>query len=48
MENSAIAFVVFVAGLGVNVLSSAQEVNEKVIWPEPIGLSLVLLIVFAV
>jgi len=48
IENSAITFVAFIAGHGVNVLSSAQEVNKKVIWPEPIGLSLVLLIVFAV
>ena len=48
MENSAIAFVVFVTGFGLNVLTFAQEINKKVIWPELVGMSLVLLIVFAV
>jgi hypothetical protein len=48
IENRAIAFLLFVAGFGVNVLTFAQGINKKVIWSDLTGMSLVLLIVFAV
>ena len=48
IENGAIAFVVFIAGFGLNVLTFAQEISKKVIWSDLTGMSLVLLIVFAV
>jgi hypothetical protein len=48
IENNTIALAVFVVGFGVNVLTFAQGINKKVIWSDLTGMSLVLLIVFAV
>jgi hypothetical protein len=47
LENGAIAFGAFIAGFGLNVLVMAQEISKKVIWSDLIGMSLVLLVVFA-
>ena len=47
LENGWIAFLVFIAGFGFNVLAFAQEIDKKVIWSDLTGMSLVLLIVFA-
>jgi len=46
--NGAFACGAFIAGFGLNVLIIAQEISKKVIWSDLIGMSLVLLIVFAV
>ena len=46
-ENGSIAFLVFIAGFSLNVLAFAQEIDKKVIWSDLIGMSLFLLIVFA-
>jgi hypothetical protein len=48
IENNIIAFLVFVAGFGINILTLAQEITKKVIWSDLIVRSLVLLIVFLV
>jgi hypothetical protein len=47
VENSAIAFVVFITGFSINVFSYAQGIHKKVIWSDLIRESLALLIVFA-
>ena len=47
MENAAIASVVFVIGFGINIFTFAQAIDKKVIWSDLTGMSLVLLIVFA-
>jgi len=47
MENAALASVAFVLGLGINILTFAQAIDKKVIWSDLTGMSLVLLIVFA-
>jgi hypothetical protein len=47
IENGPIAFGVFAAGFGLNVLAFAQEISKKVIWSDLTGMSLLLLIVFA-
>jgi hypothetical protein len=47
MENGLIAFLVFIAGFGLNVLAFAQEIDKKVIWSDLTAMSLVLLVVFA-
>jgi hypothetical protein len=47
IENSAIASVVFVIGFSINILTFAQGIYKKVIWSDLTGMSLVLLIVFA-
>ena len=47
IENAAIASAVFVTGFGINVLTFAQGIDKKVIWSDLTGMSLVLLIVFA-
>ncbi len=48
IENGIIAFVIFVAGFGLNVFTFAQGISKKAIWSDLIGMALVLLIVFAV
>ena len=48
LENGAIAFAVFVAGFGLNMLAFAQGISKKVIWSDLTGISLLLLIVFAI
>ena len=48
IENGTIAFLIFVAGFGVNVLTFAERINKKVIWSDLTGMALVLLVVFAV
>ncbi len=47
IRDGAIAFVLFIAGFGINLLAFAQEITKKLIWSELIGVSLVLLILFA-
>ncbi len=47
IENGMIAFLVFIAGFGLNVVTFAQEINKKVIWSDLTLMSLILLIVFA-
>jgi hypothetical protein len=47
MEHTAITSVVFVLGFSINILAFAQEIDKKVIWSHLTGMSLVLLIVFA-
>ncbi len=47
IENVAIASMVFVIGFGINILTFAQAIDKKVIWPDLTGISLVLLIAFA-
>ncbi len=47
IENAAIASVVFVIGFSLNILAFAQGIDKKVIWSDLTGMSLVLLIVFA-
>lgn len=47
IENAAIASAVFVTGFSINVFSFAQKISQKVIWSDLTGMSLVLLIVFA-
>ncbi len=47
IENAAIASTVFVIGFGVNILTFAQAIDKKVIWSDLTGISLVLLITFA-
>ncbi len=47
LENAAIASVVFIMGFSINILTFAQGIDKKVIWSDLTGMSLVLLIVFA-
>ena len=47
-ESAAFAFVAFAAGFGVNVVAFAQRINKNVIWFDLTGMSLALLISFAV
>jgi hypothetical protein len=46
-ENGVIAFLVFITGLGLNVLAYAQEINKKVIWSDLTVMFLILMIIFA-
>jgi FHA domain len=48
IENKVIAFLLFVAGFGINVFTYAQEIDKKVIWSDLTGMSLALLIMFVV
>jgi hypothetical protein len=47
IENAATASIVFVMGFSMNILAFAQEISKKVIWSDLTGMSLGLLIVFA-
>ena len=47
MENAVIASVVFAICFGINILTFAQAIDKKLIWSDLTGVSLVLLIVFA-
>jgi hypothetical protein len=47
-NNSAIAFMAFVAGFGLYVFVFAQEINKKIVWSDLTGMSLILLIAFVV
>jgi hypothetical protein len=46
IENGMIAFLAFVVGFGLNILTFAQEISKKVIWSDLADMSLVLLVVF--
>lgn len=47
IENEAIASAVFIIGFSLNILTFAQGIDKKVIWSDLTGMSLFLLIVFA-
>jgi hypothetical protein len=47
IENGAIACIMFVIGFSLNIFAFAQGIDKKVIWSDLTGMSLFLLIVFA-
>jgi hypothetical protein len=47
LENKLIAFMIFVACFGINVLMGAQKINKNSIWSDLLGESLAFLILFA-
>jgi hypothetical protein len=48
LERRLIAFIIFIACLGINVLMEAQKITRNSIWSELLGTLLVMLIIFAV